>query len=63
MSSEKGDEGRLGVEAEGVVVEVDRVEVRQVEDGGEQGGERLGDFVQEAAGEDVGEVCDLVSLS
>lgn len=57
---EERDQGGLRVEAEGVVVEVNGVEVREVEDRGEEGGERFGDFAEEAAGEDVGEVGNLV---
>lgn len=56
---EEVDEGRLGVEAEGVVGEVDGVEVGQREEGGEEGGERLRDLGEEAAREDVGEVGNL----
>jgi hypothetical protein len=59
VRSQEGDQGRLGVEAEGVVVEVDGVEVREVEDRGEEGGERVGDLAEEAAGEDVGQVGNL----
>ena len=36
VGGQEGDERRLGVQAEGVVVEVDSVEVREVEDRGEQ---------------------------
>lgn len=56
---EECDERRLSVETKSVVVQVNRVEIRQVEDGREQVGERLRDLAQETAGEDVGEVCDL----
>ena len=59
MLGEEVDEGRLGVEAEGVVGEVDGVEVGEGEERGEEGGERLRDLGEETAGEDVGEVGDL----
>jgi hypothetical protein len=52
-------ERRLRVKAEGVVVEVDCVEAREVENRGKKGGKGLGDFAEQAAGEDVGEVGDL----
>ena len=45
-----------GVEAEGVVVQVDRVQLLALEEGSEEGVERRGDLGQQAAGEDVGEV-------
>lgn len=60
VRGEEGDEGRLHVEAEGVVVEVYGVEVGELEEGGQERGEGGGDFREEAAGEDVGEVGDLV---
>src|SRR5690606_19825846 len=44
---------------EGVVVEVDGIEVREVEDRGEERGEGFGDFGEEPAGEDVGQVGNL----
>lgn len=59
VRSEESDEGRLRVQAESVVVQVDRVEVWQVEDGGQEVRDGVGDLAQEAAGEDVGEVRDL----
>lgn len=54
--AEEIDEGRLGVEAEGVVAEVDGVQVLQGEERGEEGGEGGGDLGEEARGENVGEV-------
>lgn len=59
VGGKEGNEGRLGVQAEGVVVKVDGVELGEVEDRGEEGGESFGDLVKESAGEDIGEVCDL----
>lgn len=59
MGSEECDERSLCVETEGVVVQVYGMEVWQVEDRGQKGGQGLGDFIQEATSEDVGEVCDL----
>ena len=53
------DQGCLGVQTEGVVVEVDGVEVREVEDRGKEERKRFGDLVEEATGEDVGEVGNL----
>lgn len=41
---EEVDEGRLGVEAEGVIGKVDGVEVGEGEERGEKGGERLRDL-------------------
>lgn len=61
MGCEERDEGRLGVETEGVVVQIDGMQVRQVEDGGEKGGEGLGNLVEQTAGEDIGEVRDLLA--
>jgi hypothetical protein len=57
---QEGDQRRLCVEAEGIVIEVDSVQVWEIEDRGEEGGKRFGDFAEEAAGEDVGEVGDLI---
>ncbi len=37
VRGEKGDDGGLRIEAKGIIVEVDGVEVREVEDGGEEG--------------------------
>lgn len=37
VRGEEGDEGRLHVEAEGVVVEVYGVEVGELEEGGQEG--------------------------
>lgn len=62
VRGEEGDERRLHVQAEGVVVEVYGVEVGELEEGGQERGEGGGDFREEAAGEDVGEVGDLVRL-
>jgi hypothetical protein len=59
VGGKEGNEGRLGVQAEGVVVKVDGVELGEVEDRGEEGGKSFGDLVKESAGEDIGEVCDL----
>ena len=59
MGGQEGHQGRLGVEAEGVIVQVDGVEFRKVENGGEEVGEGFGDFVKESAGEDIGKVRDL----
>lgn len=56
VAGEEIDEGRLRVEAEGVVAQVDGVQVGQSEEGGQEGGERLGDLVEEPGCEDVGEV-------
>lgn len=56
MLAQEVDEGRLGVEAEGIVAEVDGVEVLEGEEGGQEGGEGRGDLGEEARGEDVGEV-------
>lgn len=49
----------LCVQAESIVVQVDSVKVREVEDGCEEVGESLGDFVQKSTGEDVRKVGDL----
>lgn len=59
MGGEKSDEGRLSIEAKGVVIEVDGVKVRKVEDRCEQRRQGLRDFVQETACEDIGQVCYL----
>lgn len=59
VGGKEGNEGRLGVQAKGVVVKVDGVELGEVENRGEEGGESFGDLVKESAGEDIGEVCDL----
>jgi hypothetical protein len=53
---EEVDEGRDRVEAEGVVREVDRVQVGQREQRGEEEGQRGRDLGEEARREDVGEV-------
>jgi hypothetical protein len=58
---EEGDQGRLRVETEGVVVEVDCVELRKIEDRGEERGKRFGDLAEKAAGEDVGKVGNLAN--
>lgn len=59
VCGEEGHEGRLDVQAECIVVEVDSGELGEVEDGGQEGRDGVGDFAQESAGEDVGEVGDL----
>lgn len=46
MRGEEGDERGLGVEAEGIVVEVYGMEFRECEEGCKEGGEGLGYFVQ-----------------
>lgn len=56
---EELDERRVGVDAEGVVAQVDGEELGEVEDGVEEEAEGLGDLVEEATREDVGEVRDL----
>jgi hypothetical protein len=56
---EEVDEGRDRVEAEGVVREVDRVQVGQREQRGEEEGQRGRDLGEKARREDVGEVGDL----
>ena len=56
---EEGDNGCLRVEAKGIVVEVDGVEVREVEDGGEERGKGIGDFAEESSGENIVEASDL----
>lgn len=61
MLSEEGLEGRNGVEAEGIVGEVDGVKFWESESGSKkvsQGGRDLG---EQARGEDVGEVGNLCS--
>jgi len=63
VRGEEGDERCLHVQAEGVVVEVDGVQVWKLEKGLKKGRESGGDFGEEAAGEDVGEVGDLVTVS
>ena len=63
MGGEESDERCLRVEAEGVVVEIDRVELREVEDGSEEVREGFGDLGQQPTCEDVGEVGDLNLLS
>ena len=59
VGSEESDQGRLGIQAKGVVVEVDRAQVGQVENRSKEGGKRFGDFVEKTAGEDVGKVGNL----
>lgn len=59
VCGEESHEGRLDVQAECIVVEVDSGELGEVEDGGQEGRDGVGDFAQESAGEDVGEVGDL----
>jgi hypothetical protein len=63
VRGEEGDEGCLHVQAEGIVIEIDSVQIRKLEKGSEEGGEGGGDFGEEAAGEDVGEVGDLMVVS
>jgi hypothetical protein len=53
-------EGRLGVEAEGVVGEVDGVKVWEREQRRKEVGEGGWYFGEQASREDVGEVCDLI---
>ena len=55
MLGEEIDEGADGVEAEGVVAQIDGVQVWALEEGGEEGGEGGWDLGEEAGGEDVGE--------
>ena len=45
MRGEESNEGGLRVKAEGVVVEVDGVEFREVENGGEERRQRFGDLI------------------
>jgi hypothetical protein len=59
---EKFDEGRLCVEAEGVVGEVDSVEVGKGEESAEEMLQCGWDFGEKAGCEDVCEVCDLRDL-
>lgn len=59
MGGEEGDEGCLHVEAEGIVIEVDGVEVWELKKCGKKGRKRSWDFGEETAGEDVREVGDL----
>lgn len=59
VGGEEGDKGSLGVEAESVVVEVYRVQLGEVEDGGKEGGKSLGDLVEQTTGKDIGEVGNL----
>lgn len=59
MGGKESDQWRLDVEAESIVVEVYGVQLREVEDGGEEGGKRLGDLAQETGGENVGKVGNL----
>jgi hypothetical protein len=57
--SEESDQRGLRVQAEGIVVKVDGVKLGKVEDGGKERGKRLGNFVEETSGEDVGKVGNL----
>jgi hypothetical protein len=59
VRGEEGDQRRLRVEAKSVIIEVDCVETRKVEDRSEKGTKGLRDFVEEPSGENIGEVCDL----
>jgi hypothetical protein len=56
---EEVDEGRDGVEAEGVVGEVDGVELGEREQRGEEVRQRGRDLGEKTRREDVGEVGDL----
>jgi len=55
-------EGRLGVQTEGVIGEVDGVEFGEREEGGKEVRERLRDLREQSSGEDIGEVGDLYTL-
>lgn len=59
VCGEEGNKGRLGVEAECIVVEVYRVQLGEVKDGGEERGKGLGDLVEQTAGENIGKVGNL----
>lgn len=61
VRGEEGDKRGLGVEAERIVVQVDGVEVRQVKNRREQGGESFRNLVEQTAREDIGKVGNLVS--
>jgi hypothetical protein len=63
VGCQEGNQRRLCVQPKGIVVDVDCVEFREVENGGEEGGKRVGDLAEESAGEDIGKVCDLADLS
>ena len=45
VGGEESDEGGLGIEAEGVVVQIDGVEFGKGEEGGKEGREGLGNFI------------------
>jgi hypothetical protein len=51
--------GEESHEAESIVVQVDSVEFREVEDRGQERGDSVGDLAQESTGEDISEVSDL----
>lgn len=59
VGGEESHERGLGVETEGVVVEVDGGEVGMVQDSGENGRDAGGNLVEQSAGEEIGEVCRL----
>jgi hypothetical protein len=62
MLGEEFDKGSLCVEAEGVVREIDGVEVGEGEESTEKMLKCRRDFREEAGCEDVCEVCDLTRL-
>jgi len=62
VSGKERDQRGLGVETEGVVVEVDRVELWEVKNRRQQRRERLGDLVEQTAREDVGQIGNLYPL-
>lgn len=62
MGGEEGNERRLCVESKCVVVDIDCVQIWKVENRGEKMGKGVGDFREEASGEDVGEVGNLEGL-
>lgn len=57
---EESDKRSVGVDAKRVIAEVDGVEFGEVEDGCEERREGLGNLVEEATGEDVGKVGNLL---
>lgn len=61
VRGEEGNKRSLGVEAESVVGEVDGFEFRKGEERLEDMIKCLGDLGEQARGEDVGKVGDLVS--
>lgn len=56
VGGEESHERGLGVETEGVVVEVDGGEVGMVQDSGENGRDAGGNLVEQSTGEEIGEV-------